>query len=138
MTGLRPGSCRLAWALLLAVTAQTGPASAADKPKLSLKAVPSHGTPATVFVFQAVLSGGEDSEDLYCLTTEWTWEEQADSSLNESECPPFQAGETRIERVFTEEQSFRGLGSHLVRVTLRKGEKDVASATVSVTVRPDR
>jgi hypothetical protein len=112
--------------------------SAAAKPKLSLKASPSVGTASTVFVFQAVLTGGEDSEALYCLAAEWEWEEQADASLNEAECPPFNAGETPVERTFTEEQSFRRPGPHVVRVVLRKGDKEIASAATTVTVRQER
>ena len=68
-------------------------------------------------------------------TTEWIWEEQADSSLNEAECPPYKAGETAIERSFSEEQSFRSLGPHLVRVVLRKGDKEIARAAITVSVR---
>jgi hypothetical protein len=136
MTGnkclLRPApSLRLA-ALALALA---GPAAPAEKPKLSLKASPAIGTKSTVFLFQAVLTGGEEGEGLYCLTTEWTWEEQADSSLNEAECPPFKPGETKIERRFTEEQSFHRPGPHVVKVALRKGEKEIASAGVTVRVR---
>ncbi len=120
---------------LLATPIRPDPVSAADKPKLSLKGSPSIGTPDTVFVFRAVLAGGEDNENLYCLTTEWEWEEQADSSIDETECPPFTPGETKVERVFTEEQSFRRPGSHRVRVSVRKGEKQIASASATVTVR---
>ena len=81
------------------------------------------------------MAGGEESDALYCLTAEWTWEEQADSSLNESECPAYKKGETLIERTFTEEQSFRSAGPHLVRLVLRKGDREVASAGVTVTIR---
>jgi hypothetical protein len=123
--------------LALSFSAAT-PAAAADKVKLTLKAAPSIGTSSTVFVFQAVLSGGADNEALYCLSTEWTWEEQADSSINETECPPFKAGETRIDRVFSEEQSFRREGTHVVRVVLRKGDREIASASTSVRIRPSR
>ena len=112
------------------------PAAPASKPKLTLKALPQVGTPSTVFVFQALLKGGEDGEGLYCLSTEWIWEEQLDSSINEAECPPYVPGETPIERTFSEEQSFQGLGKHLVKVVLRKGEKEIASASVTVTVWP--
>ncbi|MEO8499534.1 MAG: hypothetical protein ABI565_01365 [Vicinamibacteria bacterium] len=106
-----------------------------DKPRLTLKAAPLNGTPSTLFVFQARLTGGEDGEGLYCLTTEWIWEEQADSSLNEAECPPYKAGETQVERSFSEEQTFRSPGPHVVRVVLRKGDKEIASAAITVTVR---
>jgi len=94
-----------------------------------------NGTTSTVFLFQAVLTGGEDSEDFYCLSTEWIWEEQLDSSINESECPPWVPGETKIDRSFSEEQSFRSPGPHLVKVVLRKGEKQIAAASITVRVR---
>ena len=121
--------------LALLMTAPADHGTAAEKPRLTLKASPQSDTPSTLFVFQARLSGGEDGEGLYCLTTEWIWEEQADSSLNEAECPPYKAGETAIERSFSEEQSFRSLGPHLVRVVLRKGDKEIARAAITVTVR---
>ena len=111
------------------------PATAREKPKLTLKVSPAVGTPSTLFVFRAVLTGGEESDDLYCLTAEWIWEEQADSSLNEAECPAYKKGETPIERTFTEEQSFRSAGPHLVRLVLRKGDREVASAGATVTIR---
>lgn len=136
MTGRRSPLPR-AWAALILATflGLASRAAPAEKAKLSLKASPAIGTRSTVFLFQAVLTGGEEGEGLYCLTTEWIWEEQADSSLNEAECPPFKAGETKIERRFTEEQSFHRPGPHVVKVVLRKGEKEIASAGVSVRVR---
>ena len=126
---------RVVAAIVLSFICSASSGQAAEKPKLSLKGFPTLGTQDTVFSFRAVLTGGVDGEDLYCLTTEWEWEEQADASLNESECPPYKAGETKIERVFTEEQSFRAFGAHHVRVVLRKGDKEIASAGTTVTVR---
>ena len=122
-------------AVALVLIAVGGRGAAAEKPRLTLKASPTNGTPSTLFVFQARLTGGEDGEGLYCLTTEWIWEEQLDSSLNEAECPPYKAGETTIERTFTEEQSFRSLGPHVVKVVLHKGDKEIASASITVTIR---
>ena len=131
----RPLRLVLALGLALAPPAPA-PAAPASKPKLTLKALPQVGTPSTVFVFQARLTGGEDGEGLYCLSTEWIWEEQLDSSINEAECPPYVRGETPIDRTFSEEQSFQGLGKHLVKVVLRKGEKEIANASITVTVWP--
>ncbi len=132
-------SPRLSLRLALLCLMVSGPppdhATAAGKPSLSLKGSPATGTRSTVFVFRAELKGGEDSEDLYCLTSEWIWEEQADSSLNETECPPYVPGETKIDRSFTEEQSFRRSGTHLVEVILRKRERVIASARTTVRVR---
>ena len=124
-------------ALLLGSTPFSDGAAGPAKPRLTLKAVPTYGTPSTLFIFQAGLSGVEESEDFYCLSTEWIWEEQLDSSINESECPPYVAGETKIDRSFSEEQSFRTPGPHLVKVVLRKGEKQVATASITVTVRQE-
>jgi hypothetical protein len=133
---------RLATVSLAVLSFVTAPAvsvaRAADKPKLSLKGVPSIGTPSTVFTFQARLTGGVDDEKLYCLTAEWVWEEQADSSLNESECAPFRAGHSEIQRTFSEEQSFSRPGSHVVKLVLHKGDKEIATAVTTVTVRKDR
>ena len=120
--------------LLFAAPSSDGAAGPA-KPRLTLKALPMIGTSSTLFIFHAILSGGEESEDFYCLSTEWIWEEQLDSSINESECPPYVAGETKIDRSFSEEQSFRTPGPHLVKVVLRKGEKQIATASITVTVR---
>ena len=134
---------RLCWisaaaiGLVLATTSEPR-AQTREKTKLTLRAAPEVGTSSTVFVFQARLTGAKESEEFYCLISEWFWEEQADSSLNEFECPPYIPGQTKIERVFTEEQSFRRPGPHRVRLVLRKGEKEIASASVIVTVRPSR
>jgi hypothetical protein len=121
--------------LLIAILCAASTLDASAKPKLSLSVAPTHGSPSTLFVFRALLKGVQDTEDFYCLSTEWVWEEQADSSLNEAECPPFVQGETRVDRSFVEEQSFRRPGPHRVRVVLRKGEKEIASASITVIVR---
>ena len=126
----------LALGLALSMNGSALAAEPRAKPRLTLKALPQAGTPSTLFVFQARLSGGADDESLYCLSTEWVWEEQLDSSINETECPPYVAGESKIERTFSEEQSFQGTGKHTVKVFLRKGDKDIASASVTVTVWP--
>lgn len=120
----------------IAATSASRQEGVASKPKLTLKGVPSVGFPSTVFVFRARLTGGrDDDEGLYCLTAEWIWEEQADSSLNESDCEPFKAGLTSIDRTFSEEQSFSRFGTHVVRLVLHKGEREIASASTSVVVR---
>ena len=121
--------------LLLFASPSSDGAAGPAKPRLTLKALPMIGTPSTLFIFHAILTGGEESEDFYCLGTEWIWEEQLDSSINESECPPYVAGETKIDRSFSEEQSFRSPGPHLVKVVLRRGEKQIATASITVQVR---
>jgi hypothetical protein len=129
---LRAGLAALA--LLLAPVSNGAPAA---KPKLTLKALPMNGTTSTLFLFQAILAGGEDSEAYYCLGIEWVWEEQLDSSLNEAECPAYKPGETKIDRSFSEEQTFHTPGPHVVKVVLRKGEKQIATASITVKVREE-
>lgn len=129
------GLVPLLLAAILSTASARASGEASAKPKLVLRAAPTYGTPSTLFVFRAQLTGVPESEDFYCLSTEWVWEEQADSSLNEAECPPFVPGETKIDRTFVEEQSFRRPGPHRVRVVLRQGDKEIASASITVTVR---
>ena len=55
----------------------------------------------------------------------------------------YQLGLRRIENLdfglqLSEEQSFRREGSHVVRVALRRGDKEIASASTTVKVRRDR
>ncbi len=63
----------LAWGLAFSPYASGFAAEPGTKPKVTLKALPQVGTPSTLFVFQARLTGGVDDESLYCLSTEWVW-----------------------------------------------------------------
>jgi hypothetical protein len=105
------------------------------KPGLTLRATPRFAfSPAMIFL-TAELQGGDDVEDLYCPEVEWEWSDGG-KSVQESDCPPFEAGVTKIQRRFTAEHEFRRSGNYLVVVRLRHSGKTLAKSDVSVQVRP--
>ena len=125
-------------ALVLALAAPAG-LSAAEakpkKPKLDLRAAPRMAfSPVNVF-FTAELAGGDDVEEYYCPELEWEWDDGG-KSTQESDCAPFEAGKSKIERRYTADHEFRRAGVYNVKVTMRRTGKSLAAATVRVTVRP--
>ncbi len=106
------------------------------KPRLSLRARPSiAATPARV-MFTAELTGGpNDFEELYCPTVEWEW---GDETTSEStfDCEPYEAGKSELRRRFTAEHTFRRSGSYKVYIHLKRRDKSVASASVTLQIRP--
>lgn len=124
--------------LVLAV-ALAVPAAAAEskpkKPRLDLRAIPRMAfSPVNVFL-TAELMGGEDVEDLYCPELEWDWDDGG-KSVQESDCPPFEAGVTRLERRYTADHEYRKAGVYNVKVTMRRTSRPLAVANVKITVRP--
>jgi hypothetical protein len=122
-----------------ALALAAGPALAAEakpkKPRLELKATPRMAfSPVNVF-FTAELSGGDDVEELYCPELEWEWDDGG-KSTQESDCAPFEAGKTKIERRFTTDHAYRRAGVYNVKVTMRRAGRSLAAASVRVTVRP--
>ena len=105
----------------------------AKRAKASLRVVPQIGSPSTSFLFVADLKGGADTEDLHCLIAEWDWGSQ-DTSVQESECSPFQPGATRIERRYSTTRTFSTEGVRTVTLFLRKGNKLVARDSISFRV----
>jgi hypothetical protein len=119
--------------------AAAGVALAADakpkKPKLDLRATPRMAfSPVNVFL-TAELMGGDDVEELYCPELEWEWDDGG-KSTQESDCPPFEAGVSKLERRFTADHEYRRAGVSNVKVTMRRANRNLATATVRVTVRP--
>jgi hypothetical protein len=121
----------LALAAGLAVAADAKP----KKPKLDLRGTPRMAfSPVNVF-FTAELAGGDDVEEYYCPELEWDWDDGG-KSTQESDCPPFEAGKTKIERRFTADHEYRRAGVYNVKVTMRRADRSLAAASVRVTVRP--
>jgi hypothetical protein len=109
--------------------------SDARRPKLTLKAQPVVGVAPARVVLTAELVGGEnDFEDFYCPTVQWQWGDGTESEST-NDCPPFEPGKTELKRRFTIEHVFR-TGSWRVNFSLRRQNKAVAFATVSIQVRP--
>jgi PKD repeat protein len=122
-----------------ALALAAGLAAAADakpkKPKLDLRATPRMAfSPVNVF-FTAELSGGDDVEEYYCPELEWEWDDGG-KSTQESDCPPFEAGKTKIERRYTADHEYRRAGVYNVKLTMRRADRSLAAASVRVTVRP--
>jgi hypothetical protein len=125
--------------ILLAVALGADAAAAADakpkKPRLDLRATPRMAfSPVNVFL-TAELSGGDDVEEYYCPELEWEWDDGG-KSTQESDCAPFEAGKTKIERRFTADHEYRRAGVFNVKVTMRRAGRNLATASVRVTVRP--
>jgi hypothetical protein len=127
-----------ALALTAALAAATAVAAAEAKPKkprLDLRATPRMAfSPVNVFL-TAELMGGDDVEEYYCPELEWEWDDGG-KSTQESDCPPYEAGKSTIERRYTADHEFRRAGVYNVKITMRRSGKSLATANVRVTVRP--
>jgi len=136
--------CRAAVATLavFALVSLAGPLRADDekeaakklkKPGLELRVNPRFGFSPVNAYFVAELKGGDDVEDLYCPEVEWEWGDGG-KSVEESDCDPW-TPTTAIDRRFSNHHLYPFAGLYLVRVTLRKTGKAIASQTVQLTVR---
>jgi hypothetical protein len=114
------------------VTAEKEPK--AKKPRLELKATPRFAFSPAFVMFSAELTGGDDVEEMHCPELEWEWDDGG-KSVAESDCAPFEAGKTQIERRFTAEHEFKTAGTYSVKLTMRKADRRLAESTVRVTVR---
>ena len=71
------------------------------KASLSLKASPTIVfSPARVVVSAELKGGAEDNGELYCPSLEWDWGDGTRSESN-TDCEPFEAGKTTIQRRFS-------------------------------------
>lgn len=127
----------LAAVLVLVVAGGTG-AAPDDKPKkphLELRAAPRFAFSPVNVMFTAELTGGGDVEDYHCPELEWDWDDGG-KSTKESDCEPFEPGKTTINRRFTADHEYPKAGIYVVKATMRRANRTLASATVKVTVRP--
>ena len=105
------------------------------RPRLTLKAQPMISISPARVVLTAELQGGpNDFEEYYCPTVEWDW---GDGTQSESttDCEPYEAGKSEIKRRFTVEHIFRA-GNFKVMFRLKRHDKPLTAATVSIQVRP--
>jgi hypothetical protein len=119
----------------------TGPVPEAQRenqrPKLSLKAQPNVGIAPARVVLTAELTGGpNDFQEFYCPTVLWDW---ADGTESEStfDCEPYEVGKSEIKRRYTVTHTFRA-GAHKVWVRLKRNDKLLASANVTIQIQPGR
>lgn len=107
----------------------------AGRPKLSLRAQPLIAmAPARVVLTAELVGGANDFEEYYCSAVEWEW---GDGTKSESstDCAPYEAGKSEIKRRYTVEHVFRQ-GQYRVMFHLKRHDKSVGNATVSLQVRP--
>ena len=106
------------------------------RPKFNLRAQPPVGTtPQRVVLTAELVGGSDDFEEYYCPSIEWDW---GDDTKSEStiDCEPYEPGKSTIKRRFTVEHVFRRPGSYKVFIRLKRRDKAVANASVTVQVRP--
>jgi hypothetical protein len=81
-----------------------------------------------------LIGGANDFEEFYCPTVEWDWGDGTQSEST-SDCEPYEAGKSEIKRRFTISHVFRA-GMYKVSLRLKRRDKAITSATVSIQVRP--
>jgi hypothetical protein len=129
------GRTLLAFALLFSPALGSAKDGAKPKkPKLDVRAAPRMAVSPAQVLFTAELAGGDDLEEYHCPEVEWDWDDGG-KSVHESDCAPFETG-TEIERRYTAEHVFSRQGTYNVKVTMRRADRVVAAARVTVTVRP--
>jgi hypothetical protein len=105
------------------------------RPKLSLKAQPVISmSPSRVVLTAELIGGANDFEEFYCPTVEWDWGDGTQSEAS-SDCEPYEAGKSEIKRRYTVSHVFRA-GMFKVSLRLKRRDKAISSATVSIQVRP--
>ena len=106
------------------------------RPKVVLRAQPPVGVAPFRVVLTGELQGGaDDFEEYYCPTIEWAW---GDDTTSEStlDCEPYEAGKSQIKRRFTVEHLFRREGVFKVYFHLKRKDKLLGSASVTIQVQP--
>ena len=104
------------------------------KPHLELRATPRMGFSPLHVLVTAELTGGDDVEEMHCPEVEWDWDDGG-KSVHEADCPPFEAGTTKIQRRFTGGHDYSRAGVYRVKATMRKADRTLLVATATVTVR---
>ncbi len=111
-------------------------ASDAKRPKVGVRAQPAVGVaPARVILTGELQGGSDDFEEYYCPTIEWEWGDDT-SSESSVDCDPYEAGKTPIKRRFTVQHTFRREGTYKVYFHLKRKDKLLGSASVTVQVQP--
>ena len=78
--------------------------------------------------------GNDDYADFYCATIEWEWGDGTYSE-NTSDCNPYEAGKSTIQRRFSAEHIFRQGGVYRIVFRLKQKTRSVGSAITNVQVR---
>jgi hypothetical protein len=106
------------------------------RPHFTLRAQPNVGiAPARVVLTGELTGGANDFEEYYCPTLQWDW---GDETVSESstDCEPYEAGKSEIKRWFTVQHIFRRAGAYKVYLRLKRRDKVLGAASVSVQIQP--
>src|SRR3954465_6334390 len=145
MSSLRCAFVTATAALAIAASAPLGATQKGDKgkeqqdanrPRITLRAQPLVAvSPARVVLSAELVGGADDFQEYYCPTVEWAW---GDDTVSEStvDCEPYEAGKSQIKRRFTVEHLFRRPGAFKIYCHLKRKDKMLGSASVSVQVQP--
>lgn len=117
------------------VDAQAPAPAEPKKPTLAVRATPPVGfAPLRVRASVEVRDGSDDYADFYCATVEWDWGDGTISE-NTSDCNPYEAGKSTIQRRHSADHIYRQGGAYRVIFRLKQKTKTVASATTNIQVR---
>jgi hypothetical protein len=106
------------------------------RPRIVLRAQPPVAVaPARIVLTAELVGGADDFEDFYCPTVTWEWGDDTTSETT-VDCEPYEAGKSAIRRRFTVQHVFRNEGTQKVFFRLKRRNKEVAAAWVTVSVRP--
>jgi hypothetical protein len=109
-----------------------------QRPSLSLRVNPPVGfTPLRVRVSVDVRGGADDYADFYCPTIEWEWGDGT-ASESSSDCDPYEAGKSTIQRRWSAEHVFRQSGGFRIVFKLKQKTRQIAAANATIQVRPGR
>lgn len=120
---------------LLVLALAAAPADKDGRPSVSLRAAPRVAVAPARIVFTVELKGGEDGEELHCLTLKFDWGDGTKSE-SQGECAPLSEREGKVQRVFNGEHEYGARANPIVRVTLLKGEHVIGSDSVTVNIAP--
>ncbi len=119
-------------ALLLPLGLRAQTTAEPKKPTLAIRATPPVGfAPLRVRTAVEVRDGSDDYADFYCATVEWDWGDGTISE-NTSDCNPYEAGKSTIQRRFSADHIYRQGGGYRIVFRLKQKTKAVASATTSI------
>jgi hypothetical protein len=135
----RRARCTLAAVLVIALPTAAWTAQREGnedrKPSLALRANPPVGfSPLRVRLVVDARGGADDYAEFYCPTIEWDWGDGT-SSENSSDCDPYEAGKSTIQRRWTAEHVYRQAGNYKVMFRIKQKNKAMAATSANVQVR---
>ena len=135
LCGVLVSACALVVLLPSDPQAQQAQQPEPRKPSIVARATPPVGfTPMRVRVSAELREGSDDFADFYCPTVEWEWGDGT-TSENSSDCEPYEAGKSVIQRRFSAEHTYRQGGAFRITFKLKQKTKQVGSASATIQVR---